>query len=120
MATKTDRILSYLPGTFRVSSRATVLFAFIDAFGRELLSAENSLAEIMTAHWVDYADRGSNIIKDLKKLAALYGLAPRRDEDGEIVETKPIPEDMVETAQKYRLELVGKVADFDDQIAEKF
>lgn len=87
MATKTDRILNYLPGTFRVSDRATVLFALIDAFGRELLAAENSLAEIMTAHWVDYADRGSNIINDLEKLAALYGLAPRRDEDGEIVES---------------------------------
>ncbi|MDZ8055391.1 MAG: hypothetical protein RMX68_025020 [Aulosira sp. ZfuVER01] len=87
MPTKTDRILSYLPGTFQVLPRAIVLYAVADAFGKELLQAENSLAEVMSAHWVDKADRGAEVIKDLELLAALYGLKPRKDDDGNVLET---------------------------------
>lgn len=87
MPTKTERILSYLPGTFQVIPKAVVLYAVADAFGKELLSAENSLAEVMSAHWVDHADRGSEVINDLQRLAALYGLAPRQDEDGNFLES---------------------------------
>ncbi len=77
MPTKTDRILSYLPGTFRALPRPTALYSVVDAFGSELLQAENSLAELMMAHWVDHADRGAEFIQDLACIAALYGLAPR-------------------------------------------
>lgn len=81
MPTKTDRILSYLPGTFRALPRPTALYSVVDAFGSELLQAENSLAAFMAAHWVDHADRGAELIEDLKGIAALYGLAPRDDEN---------------------------------------
>ncbi|MDJ0753560.1 MAG: hypothetical protein QNJ45_08600 [Ardenticatenaceae bacterium] len=77
MPTKSDRILSYLPGTFKRQARLSALMAVVDAFGRELLDGENSLAAIMQAHWVDHADRGSDVINDLARIAALYGLAPR-------------------------------------------
>ncbi len=77
MPTKTDRILSYLPGTFRALPKPTALYSVVDAFGSELLQAENSLAELMMAHWVDHADRGAEFIQDLACIAALYGLAPR-------------------------------------------
>ncbi len=87
MPTKTDRILSYLPGTFRallpVTGQPSALYAFADTFGSELQQAENKLAEIMLAHWVDTADRNAEEIEDLAKIAALYGLAPRDDEDVE-------------------------------------
>ena len=83
MPTKTDRILSYLPGTFRALPRPTALYAVVDAFGNELLLAENSLAAVMQAHWVDHADRGAVVIDDLACIAALYGLAPRADESVE-------------------------------------
>jgi hypothetical protein len=83
MPTKTERILSYLPGTFRALPRPTALYAVVDAFGNELLLAENSLAAIMQAHWVDHADRGAEAIEDLACIAALYGLAPRADESVE-------------------------------------
>ena len=83
MPTKTDRILSYLPGTFRALPRPTALYSVVDAFGGELLNAENSLAAIMAAHWVDHADRGAELIEDLGRIAALYGLAPRPDESVE-------------------------------------
>jgi len=87
MPTKTDRILSYLPHTFQSAPRAKVLYPVVDAFGNELLLGENSLAEIMLSHWVDFADKNAERINDLEKLAALYALAPRRDEDGLDLET---------------------------------
>ncbi|NJK53602.1 MAG: hypothetical protein HC936_13795, partial [Leptolyngbyaceae cyanobacterium SU_3_3] len=40
----------------------------------------------MSAHWVDHADRTAEEVHDLERLAALYGLAPRRNEEGEILE----------------------------------
>ena len=77
MSNKTERILSYLPGTFHPSFRRSALQAFVGTFGSELLSAENSLAAVMQAHWVDHADRGTKELDDLICLASLYGLGPR-------------------------------------------
>lgn len=83
MPTKTERILSYLPPTFRPAQQLSALEAVADAFGTELLLAENSLVNVMRAHWVDHADRGAEVIDDLARIAALYGLAPRPDESVE-------------------------------------
>lgn len=80
MPTKTDRILSYLPRTFQTSPRPPVLYPVVDAFGQELLLAENSLSAVMLSHWVDFADKGAEAIDDLQRIASLYGLAPRDDE----------------------------------------
>jgi hypothetical protein len=77
MATKTDRILSTLPSTFRALPQPNSLYSVADAFGSELLAAENSLAALMLAHWVDHADRNAEWIQDLACIAALYGLTPR-------------------------------------------
>jgi hypothetical protein len=79
--TKTDRILGYLPSTFRAQPRPNALYSTTDAFGGELQSAENSLAAVMQAHWADHADLFAELFKDLPQLAALYGLAPREDEE---------------------------------------
>jgi hypothetical protein len=83
MPTKTDRILGYLPGTFRTSPRPAVLYPVVDAFGNELLQAENSLSAVMMSHWVDFADKNAAAIDDLARIASLYGLAPRDDESVE-------------------------------------
>lgn len=80
MPNKTDRILSYLPGTFLALPRPTALYSVVDAFGNELLQAENSLVAVMRSHWVDTADQGDEFIDDLAGIASLYGLAPRDDE----------------------------------------
>ena len=77
MASKTDRILSYLPPVFSALPRPTALYAVADAFGGQLQEAENSLGAVMLSHWVDYADRGAPFIADLACIASLYGLAPR-------------------------------------------
>jgi hypothetical protein len=77
MPTKTARILNLLPATFKPLPPPTALFALADAFGNELQQAENSLAAIMAAHWVDKADQSADLIADLACIAALYGLTPR-------------------------------------------
>ena len=77
MPTKTDRILGYLPRTFRALPRPNTLYSVVDAFGNELQQAENASAALMIAHWVDLADHGAENIQDLACIAALYGLAPR-------------------------------------------
>ena len=41
-------------------------------------------------------------------------------EDGEIITEIPLPTDMVEQANEYRQIMIGKLADVDDAIAEKF
>ncbi len=98
MPTKTDRILSYLPQTFKTSprpvsgyypdtQRPAVLYPVADAFGNELLLGENCLAAIMLAHWVDFADKNALQINDLGKMAALYGLVPWLDESGNSLES---------------------------------
>lgn len=83
MATKTERILSYLPATFLAMPGASALRAVAAAFGGELQAGENSLAALMRAHWVDHADRGAREIDDLRRFAVLWGLAPRDDEEVE-------------------------------------
>jgi len=80
VATKTERILGYLPLTFQAAAGRSALRAIAGSFGNELQSAENSLAAVMRAHWVDHADKSSEEIVDLRLLASLYGLAPREDE----------------------------------------
>ena len=80
MPTKTDRILGYLPGTFHPAPSRSALRAVADAFGGELQRGENLLAEVMQAHWVDFADLGGVAAGDLARIGALYGLLPRDDE----------------------------------------
>jgi hypothetical protein len=80
MATAADRILANLPPTFAPLPRPTAISAVADAFGGELSQAENALAAVMFAHWVDYADTNVDVPTDLPLIAALYGLAPRDDE----------------------------------------
>lgn len=41
-------------------------------------------------------------------------------DNGETITVKDIPAEMMEEAKKYRHELIGKAADFDDALAEKF
>ncbi|MGE0762671.1 MAG: elongation factor G [Bdellovibrionales bacterium] len=55
-------------------------------------------------------------VVDLVKMKAFYFHGP----NGEKIEEKEIPANMMEDAKKYRHELIGKAADFDDAVAEKF
>ncbi|MBW4710446.1 hypothetical protein KX928_21865 [Roseobacter sp. YSTF-M11] len=80
MATKTQRILDLLPGTFTAQPANSPLATLARTYGQELQGAENALAAIMRAHWCDQADLGVADFSDLPKFAALYGLAPHPDD----------------------------------------
>jgi hypothetical protein len=111
MTTKTDRILSYLPPTFRAAPRPTALYSVVDAFGSQLQEAENSLAGVMMSHWVDYADRGSDFIADLNCFASLYSLAPRGSvKDVATTGCQPVSAD--ETVEQFREHLKRYVRTF--------
>ncbi len=60
-------------------------------------------------------DKHDGVI-DLVKMKAYYFSG----DNGEIITEKEIPEDMKEQAARYHHDLVGKAADFDDHVAEKF
>lgn len=53
---------------------------------------------------------------DLVTMKAYYN----EGADGETIVEKEIPAEFLEQAKEYRHELIGKAADFDDQLAEKF
>lgn len=55
-------------------------------------------------------------VVDLVTMKACYN----QGAEGETVIEKDIPADLLTKAREYRKELIGKVADFDDGIAEKF
>ena len=55
-------------------------------------------------------------VVDLVKNKAIYF----KGEQGETPEEAPIPDSLVEDSKKYRNEMIEKLADFDDELAEKF
>ena len=55
-------------------------------------------------------------VVDLVNMKAYYFTG----QDGEIITEKEIPADLVAQAKEYRHELIGKVADHDEGVAEKF
>lgn len=55
-------------------------------------------------------------VVDLVTMKAIYFSG----ENGEIIDYKEIPDDLIEDAKKYRQELIAKAADFDDEVGEKF
>jgi len=55
-------------------------------------------------------------VVDLVNMKAYYFSG----DDGEIITEKEIPADLLDQATEYRHELIGKVADFDEVIGEKF
>jgi len=55
-------------------------------------------------------------VVDLVTMRAIYFSG----DDGEVITEKDIPADLADKVKEYRSELIGKVADFDEGIAEKF
>ena len=57
---RTERVLSYLPRTFRPFPQPSVLYTVVDAAGKQMDEVDNLLSVLMQAHWVDYADKGAD------------------------------------------------------------
>lgn len=78
---------------------------------REKLRHNAALMEIP----IGAEDKFEGVV-DLVKMRAFYFHGP----NGEKIEEKEIPANLMEDAKKWRHELIGKAADFDDALAEKF
>jgi hypothetical protein len=70
---KTENIIRHLPEIYGAHDRETVLFKFIDTFGRKLQEIEDNMVEIMRSHWVDHAAT----MDTLTRLGTLYDIRPR-------------------------------------------
>ena len=113
MPNQTDHILSYLPRTFQALPKPTALYSVAAAFGNELLTAENSLVDVMRAHWVDSADKDAELLRDLACLASLYGLVPRGAEPASAPPAcPPLPAD--ESIEEFREHLKRYIRTFLD------
>lgn len=73
------------------------------------------LNAVMTQIPVGLEDQHKGVV-DLVEMKAYIN----EGDNGEIVKELPIPADLVDQAKEYRQILIGKLADFDDVIGEKF
>lgn len=81
----------------------------------EALREKLRLNAVMVQIPIGLEDKLAGVV-DLVKMKAFYN----EGDDGENVVEKDIPADLLEQAKEYRRELIGKVADHDETIAEKF
>ena len=77
MSYKTDELTSVLPDAYAVDDAESLLYKLLDAFGAELMTADEKVKRLLKSHWVNYAD-GSG----LDGLAAVFGVRRRLLRDG--------------------------------------
>jgi hypothetical protein len=74
---KTDRLAALLPDAYAAGDQGSLLYRVLDAFGFELMEADESVKALLKSHWVNYA-----VGDALDGLAATFGLERRRLPDG--------------------------------------
>jgi hypothetical protein len=79
----TEKIIRHLPGFYQAQIRRKLLFKVLDVFGMQLQEAENSLAEIIKSHFIDFADLNKKVPLDLVKIGALFNVLPSQGEGTE-------------------------------------
>ncbi len=70
MTSTTKRIAERLPEFYKTWSEDSILYKFLNSFGKTLNESEKDLFRIMRAHWIDTAQG-----VDLDKLASIFNLA---------------------------------------------
>jgi hypothetical protein len=73
---KTQRIIDRCPRFYKGWENNSLISRLIVAMSRELDDAEDSIAQLMSAHWVDTA-----VSTDLDKIGSIVGLKRHQDED---------------------------------------
>ena len=77
MSFKTDELTKVLPDAYAVDDAGSLLYKLLDAFGAELMAADEKLKRLLKSHWVNYADGPA-----LDGLAAVFGVQRRLLRDG--------------------------------------
>lgn len=77
MSYKTDGLTDVLPDAYAVDDAGSLLYKLLDAFGAELMTADEKLKRLLKSHWVNYAEGPA-----LDGLAAVFGVRRRLLRDG--------------------------------------
>ncbi len=77
MSYKTKALLDTLPDAYAIDDAESLLYKLLDAFGAELMVADEKVKRLLKSHWVNYADGPA-----LDGLAAVYGVRRRTLRDG--------------------------------------
>ncbi len=77
MSYKTDELTNVLPDAYAVDDAESLLYKLLDAFGAELMTADEKLKRLLKSHWVNYAEGPA-----LDGLAAVFGVQRRLLRDG--------------------------------------
>jgi hypothetical protein len=77
MSYKTEELINALPDAYAVDDAESLLYKLLDAFGAELMTADEKVKQLLKSHWVNYAEGSA-----LDGLAAIYGVQRRLLRDG--------------------------------------
>jgi hypothetical protein len=82
MSYKTEELLKVLPDAYAVDDAESLIYKLLDAFGAELMTADEKVKRLLKSHWVNYADGPA-----LDGLAAIFGVRRRLLYDGMTLES---------------------------------
>jgi hypothetical protein len=77
MSYKTDELTRVLPEAYAVDDAESLIYKLLDAFGAELMTADEKVKRLLKSHWVNYAEGPA-----LDGLAAIFGVRRRLLYDG--------------------------------------
>jgi hypothetical protein len=77
MSYKTEELVNVLPEAYAVDDAESLLYKLLDAFGAELMVADEKVKRLLKSHWVNYANGPA-----LDGLAAIFGVQRRLLRDG--------------------------------------
>jgi len=82
MSYKTDELTRVLPEAYAVDDAESLIYKLLDAFGAELMTADEKVKRLLKSHWVNYAEGPA-----LDGLAAIFGVRRRLLYDGVTLES---------------------------------
>ena len=82
MSYKTDELTRVLPDAYAVDDAESLIYKLLDAFGAELMTADEKVKRLLKSHWVNYAEGPA-----LDGLAAIFGVRRRLLYDGVTLES---------------------------------
>lgn len=79
---KTEELANLFPSAYAADDTGSLLYKLLDAFGAELMAADEKVKQLLKSHWVNYASGEA-----LDGLGTIYGVQRRLLRDGETRES---------------------------------
>lgn len=73
MSYKTESLIDLFPDVYAARERESLLYKLLDAFGAEMMTADEKIKNLLKSHWVHYAQADA-----LDRLASIYGISRRK------------------------------------------